>query len=78
MGRCLRDDRRAPDPRPKPRLAESRPPRSGLRLLSRPEVVVEEATLRVAWLFRVEPEEIRLDADGGGARGRVKECVGGE
>lgn len=77
MGRCLRDDRRAPDPRPMPRLAESRPTRSGLRRLSRPGV--GEATPRVemrpGWLFRVEPEEMRRDADGEGG-GRLKECGG--
>lgn len=66
IGRCLRDGRPAAEPLATPLQKDPRPPRSGLLLLSRP--AEEEATLKVdmgpAWLFRVEPEDMRLDADG--------------
>lgn len=68
IGRCLRDDRAAAELLAKPRLVEPRPPRSGLLLLSRPGVV--DVTFRVEMggpgLLRVEPVDIRRDADGEG------------
>lgn len=64
IGRCLRDGRPAAEPLATPLQKDPRPPRSGL-LLSRP---AEEVTLKVdmgpTWVFRVEPDDMRLDADG--------------
>lgn len=64
MGRCLREEPlAAAEPLEYPLLMESRPERSGLRLLSLPGPVAP----RVRWpvgVFRVEPEDIRREADG--------------